>query len=155
MTELPRRGALLGLDYGTKRFGVAVSTPDQTISSPLAICNRGEPEADAEFLRSKVAAYGAVGLVVGLPVHMSGDEGGKAAEAREFGDWAGTVTGLPVAYHDERFSTAFAEYHLMLAGLTEKQRKSKMDKLAAQFILASFLERRGPAASPAADPPTP
>lgn len=148
MTELPRRGALLGLDYGTKRFGVAVSTPDQTISSPLAICNRGEPEADAEFLRSKVAAYSAVGLVVGLPVHMSGDEGGKAREAREFGDWASAVTGLPVVYHDERFSTAFAEYHLMLAGLTEKQRKSKMDKLAAQFILASFLERRGPATAP-------
>lgn len=142
MAELPRRGALLGLDYGTKRFGVAVSTPDQTISSPLAICNRREPEEDAEFLRSKVAAYQAVGLVVGLPVHMSGDEGGKAREAREFGEWASAVTGLPVVYHDERFSTAFAEYHLMLAGLTEKQRKSKMDKLAAQFILASFLDRR-------------
>jgi putative Holliday junction resolvase len=141
--ELPPRGALLGLDYGTKRFGVAVSTPDQTISSPLAICNRGEPEEDAEFLRSKVAAYSAVGLVVGLPVHMSGDEGGKAREAREFGAWASAVTGLPVVYHDERFSTAFAEYHLMIAGLTERQRKAKMDKLAAQFILASFLERRG------------
>jgi len=137
---LPTKGRLLGLDYGTKRIGIAVSTVEQNIASPLETYARRDSEADAGHLKALAAEYSSVGLVVGLPVHMSGDEGQKANEAREFGRWVGDVTGLPVAYWDERYTSALAEVHLMGAELSKKKRKARIDKLAAQFILQAYLD---------------
>jgi len=77
---------------------------------------------------------------VGLPLHMSGDESQKSSEARRFGTWLSRQTGRPVVYHDERFSTLAAESLMGEADLTHKQRKKRRDMLAAQVILASFLE---------------
>ncbi len=140
--DLPGVGRLIGLDFGTRRFGVAVSNYDQTIASPVANWERKDLAQDARFLTKQVAEFRAVGLVVGLPVHMSGDEGEKAQEARAFGTWASTACGLPVAYHDERFSTLFADEELRAAGLSHKQRQARRDMLAAQFFLQSFLDAR-------------
>jgi len=137
---LPAYGALLGLDYGTKRVGIAVSTPEQTIASPLEVYGRWNEEADAAHLSELVADYRVVGLVVGLPVHMSGDEGEKAKEARLFGRWAGKVTGLPVQFWDERFTTVMANDCLKEAHLSRNQRKARLDKVAAQIMLQSFLD---------------
>jgi len=137
---LPRDGRLLGLDYGTKRIGIAVSTPEQNIASPLENYARRNPQLDAQHLQAVAKEYFAVGLVVGLPVHMSGDEGQKAGEAREFGKWVATTTGLPVCYWDERLTSAMAEQHLLAAELSKKKRKSRMDMLAAVFMLQSFLD---------------
>ena len=139
-TDFPSQGRLLGLDFGTKRLGVAVSTFEQTIASPLQNYTRQGETADARLLIDLVKEYGIAGLVIGLPVHMSGDEGQKARESREFGEWAGKTTGLPIHFWDERFTTAMAEQHLMAAQMTSKQRKARLDKLAAQIMLKSFLE---------------
>lgn len=140
-SDFPTYGVLLGLDYGTRRIGIAVSTREQTISSPLWNYTRSVPEVDAHELKALADEYRAVGLVVGLPMHMSGDEGEKAKEAREFGSWAHEVTGLPVCFWDERHTTTMADDYLRQASLSRKKRKARLDKLAAQIILQGFLER--------------
>ncbi len=130
----------MGLDFGTKRIGIAISTPEQTISSPLESYTCRSPEQDGPHLIALVEQYRVVGLVVGLPVHMSGEEGGKAREARDFGSWAGELTGLPVRFWDERFTSLMADQILQQGNLSKKKRKARRDKLAAQMILQSFLD---------------
>jgi len=144
---VPSRGRLLGLDYGTKRVGLALSNIDQTIASPLETYLRRDQRQDERYLLQKVQEYGVAGLVVGLPVHMSGDEGEKAREARAFGQWVATVTKLPISYTDERYTSALADEHLRSAQVSPKKRKLLRDMLAAQILLQSFLEntRRGEA----------
>lgn len=139
-SAVPPSGRLLGLDFGTKRVGVAVSDVEQRYAAALSVIARGSAKGDAVALVRLVEENAAAGLVVGLPVHMSGDEGGKARQAREFGTWAGRATGLPVAYWDERHSSTIAEGRLLGAGLSEKKRKGKLDALAAQVMLQSYLD---------------
>jgi putative Holliday junction resolvase len=141
-------GRLLGVDHGTVRVGLAVCDPDRTVASPLDTYRRKDAVADAKFFRTLAAEQKAVGWVVGLPLHMSGDEGGKAKECRAFGDWLTTATGLPVAFQDERYTSAAAEEAMLAAGLTLKQRRERLDRVAAQFILQAFLD-----ADPAGRPP--
>lgn len=137
---MPDYGALFGIDFGTKRIGVAISNPEQTMSMPLENYTLRQPELDAAWLRQLARGYGVRGLVVGLPVHMSGDEGGKARQAREFGLWAAEATGLPVTWWDERYSSSVADMRLDQSGASKKQRKGRRDQLAAQVILQSFLD---------------
>jgi putative Holliday junction resolvase len=136
---VPVRGRLLGIDYGTKRLGLAICNPEQTIASPFENYTRQGTAQDARHLRRLIDDERIVGLVVGLPVHMSGDEGGKAREARAFGDWIAVETNLPVAYWDERYTSLQAEQLLMSAELSSKKRKARRDMLAAQILLQSFL----------------
>ena len=139
------RTRLLGVDYGTVRVGLAITDADRIIASPLEIRERQGPEKDAAFFRALVEREQVGGLVVGLPLHTTGREGVKAAEARAFGAWLGGVTGLPVVFADERFSTAFAESALWAAGLTHKKRKARRDAVAAQMMLQGFIEAGCPA----------
>lgn len=142
---IPARGRLLGLDYGTKRVGLALSNAEQTIATPLETHLRRDEAQDARYFAKQVREYDVVGLVVGLPVHMSGDEGEKAREARVFGEWVSAVTRLPVCYADERYTSAMADEHLRTAHLTPKKRQMLRDMLAAQILLQGFLDstRRG------------
>lgn len=146
--ELPREGALFGIDFGTRRIGVAISNPEQTMSLPLENYTLRNPELDAAWLRQLARGYGVRGLVIGLPVHMSGDEGGKARQAREFGQWAAKATDLPVTWWDERYSSAVADMRLDQAGTSKKRRKGRRDQLAAQVILQSFLDAEDRNAAP-------
>ncbi|NOX55390.1 MAG: Holliday junction resolvase RuvX [Planctomycetes bacterium] len=138
--RVPDQGALLGLDFGTKRIGIAISTPEQTIACPLENYTRRGESADAAHLTALVREHRVVGIVVGLPVHMSGEEGEKARQARRFGRWVSRVTGLPVQFWDERFTSSLADDLLRQADLTRKKRKARRDKLAAQIMLQSFLD---------------
>ncbi len=146
------RTALLGIDTGSVRVGLAVSDPDRKIAFPLAVYERRNREQDAVYFRTVAAKENPGGLVVGLPVHMSGAEGQKAAEARAFGDWLGELLGLPVIYWDERFTTVEAESALWSAGLTHKRRKERRDKVAAQLLLQAYLNAGCPTD---AEPPGP
>ena len=139
-SDFPREGRLLGLDYGTRRIGIAVSTPEQTISSPLENYQRRSERLDAEHLRQLATDYRIAGLIVGLPVHMSGEEGGKAREARAFGEWASRETGRPVRYWDERFTSALAEDALREAKVSFRKRRDKRDRIAAQLMLQAYLD---------------
>ena len=128
------RTRLLGVDYGTVRVGLAVSDPDRKIAFPLATYERRGLVADAAYFRQIVEAEAIGTLVVGLPVHLSGREGQKAGEARAFGAWLAEVTGLPVVYWDERFTTTQAENAPWEAGLTHKRRKERRDRVAADHV---------------------
>jgi putative Holliday junction resolvase len=138
--SLPIEGRLAGIDFGTRRVGIAVCDASQQLASPLDVYQRRNEPEDAAFFQQLVSDQTLVGMVVGLPVHVSGEESQKSQQARRFGNWLSQLTGLPVAYHDERYSTAQAEEVLGAASLTSKQRKKRIDKVAAQFILSAYLE---------------
>ncbi|MGI8977592.1 MAG: Holliday junction resolvase RuvX [Pirellulaceae bacterium] len=137
---LPRSGRLAGIDYGTVRIGIAITDPAQSLASPLEILARGDLAQDERYFRRLAEQERLVGFVVGLPVHTSGDESQKSFEARQFSKWLGGVTKLPVVLFDERYTTAHAEALLQDAGLTSKRRKARRDMLAAQILLAAYLE---------------
>lgn len=138
----PDRGRLAGIDFGTVRIGIAVTDPDQRLASPYGIYQRRNPAADVEYFRRLVREERIVGLVVGLPVYASGEESQKSAQARAFGGWLHDLTGLPVRFYDERYTSVLADQSLLEAQLTRKQRKARLDKVAAQLILAAYLESR-------------
>ena len=105
--SIPVRGRLLGLDFGTRRIGIAVSDDEQRIASPLENLHAGRvPSWMRVHLKNVAGEYRVVGLVVGLPLHMGGEEGQKAREARRFGAWAASATALPLAFWDERLTSA-------------------------------------------------
>lgn len=144
--ELPS-GRLGGVDFGTKRIGVAISDPQKTIASPLAQYERRGESEDARWFVSLAHREEITAWVVGLPVHASGDESPKSVEARKFGIWLQKVTERPVFFFDERYSTVEADRFLADANFSRKRRKERRDMLAAQVILSAFLEsqdRSGP-----------
>lgn len=138
--RFPDTGRLLGVDYGTVRIGLAVCDPDRRLASPLELYQRRDAERDADYLRQVVRREHVVGLVVGLPVYPSGDESEKSLEARRFGAWLAGLTGLPVVFVDERYTSNEAERLLGGARMTRAQRKRRKDMLAAQLILSAYLE---------------
>lgn len=133
-------GPLLGIDFGTVRVGLAICDRDQKIAVPLLIYERQKREQEAEYYLQLVKKERIVGLVMGLPVHMSGSESKKSQQVRAYGDWLKQITGLPVLYCDERFSSAFAWDELKAGGLKASQRKKQLDKVAAQIMLQAYLD---------------
>jgi putative Holliday junction resolvase len=142
-SSLPPKGALLGIDYGTKRIGLAVCDPDRLIASPLG--TQPNYTGKEAFFRELVARSKFVGIVVGLPLHSNGDESDMSRQARAFARWLAEITGLPVVMWDERCTSAAAEDALLEAKLTKKKRKARVDRVAAQMILQSYLDARCPA----------
>lgn len=138
---IPQSGRVVGIDYGTVRIGIAISDPGQSIASPMEILQSRGDQGNAKYFRSLILEESPVGFVVGLPLHMSGESSGKSREAVAFGRWLRQLTGLPVAFTDERYSTAMAKEICRQLGLSGSKRKAHLDKIAAQVILASWLER--------------
>ncbi len=147
-SPLPDVGRLAGIDFGTVRIGVAVTDREQKFASPLANYTRRGEVADTAYFQRLVSDEQIVAFVVGLPVHLDGRESQKSSQATQFGVWLQEKTGLPVVFFDERFTTVEAEQMLAAAEFTKKQRKSRIDKLAAQILLASFLELGKPVNQP-------
>lgn len=141
--QLPAQGRLAGIDFGTVRIGVALCDPDRMIASPLTIYSCRNEASDREFFQKLAVEERIVGFVIGLPVHMSGDESEKSQAARRFGQWLSSATQLPVCFQDERFTTAEADQRLSSAGLKRRKADSKRDMLAAQAILTRYLESGG------------
>jgi len=141
---IPERGRIMGVDYGAVRVGLAICDADHIMASPLETRTRKNPDLDALFFRQVIQVEAIVGLVVGLPIHMNGDMSTEAEAAVRYGEWLHKLTGLPVAYHDERCTSSAAEDLLWAAGLSHKKRKERRDQLAAQFILQSFLDTMKP-----------
>jgi putative Holliday junction resolvase len=117
-----------------------VTDPDRTLASPLEIYTRRNRRLDEQYFQQLAKDQRIALWVVGLPVHLDGQESRKSQEARRFGQWLAEITSLPVEFFDERFSTAQAEELLMAAELTSKKRKQRLDKLAAQIMLSGYLE---------------
>jgi len=131
---------IAGIDYGTVRVGIALADTDVGIAGPHANYTRRTPDLDAAYF-AKFAKDEQIGrFVVGLPVHLHGGESQKSTESRAFGKWLGAVTGVPIEFFDERFTTAEADELLGAAKLTKKQRQARRDQLAAQIMLTAYLE---------------
>ncbi len=141
----PAIGRLLGVDFGAVRVGLSVCDPGRIVASALETYTRKNDAADGEYFAAMAAKEKAVGFVVGLPISLNGTEGPKAIEAREFGAWLNSATGLPIAFFDERFTTAAADDTLREAKVRADKRTGKRDRLAAQIILQSFLDAGCPA----------
>ncbi len=139
---LPRHGRLLGVDYGRKRIGLALCDPDRRIASPLETIPNN-PQMILR-LRKLVAENAVVGMVVGLPLHANGQESEMSAEARGFATWLSEQTQLPVVMWDERYTSAAAESALLEAHLTKGQRRVRVDRIAAQMLLQTFIEAGSP-----------
>lgn len=137
---LPPSGRLAGIDYGHKRIGVAVCDGDRNIASPLETYHRTTEAADRKYFEQLAKDYQLVGFVVGLPVHASGEESAKSQECRRFGQWLLQATRLPVAFFDERYTSAQADSLMAGVGFTRRQKKDRRDMLAAQVILAAYLQ---------------
>ena len=149
-TALSERGRIAGIDFGTKRIGIATADLETRIAFPHEVYARQNPAADAEYFRRLVREERLCRFVVGLPIHLNGRESQKSFQARQFGDWLGQATGLGVEFFDERFTSAEAESMLLEAELTKRQRQARIDKLAAQIMLAAYLESGGHSEPPAA-----
>lgn len=139
-SPLPAQGALLGLDYGTKNLGVAVSNGEQTIAAPVETWPMKNASQNLKHLRELISDYRAVGIVIGLPIRTNGEEGTAAAAVREFGNWVAEQTQLPVIFVDERYSSAEAELLIWSRGENPSKRKRPLDSLAAKIILQTYLD---------------
>lgn len=131
---------VLGLDFGTRRIGAAMSDPRGQIASPLEVYERTNPKRDSQHYRDLVEVEGIARIVVGLPLHTSGAEGDLAKMCREFGRWLGETTHRPVIFQDERYSSREAEETMREAGLKSRDRRSRRDMLAAQILLQAYLD---------------
>lgn len=137
---IPHTGRIAGVDYGTVRIGIAICDQSQSIASPYEQYSPRSPSKDRDYFVELARDERLVGWVVGLPIHLSGDESEKSKEARRFAEWIESTTQLPVVLFDERFTTSIAREILGESGLSAKKRKKKLDQIAAQILLKSFLE---------------
>ena len=136
------RTPILGLDLGEKTIGVAVSDRDRMIASPLELIRRSKFTLDAERLLEVMAGRGAQAMVIGLPINMDGTEGPRCQSVRAFARNLLRLRELPIAFWDERLSTAAVQRMLTgEADLTRLRRAELVDKAAAAWILQGALDR--------------
>ena len=138
---LPARGALIGLDLGTKTIGVAASDPDRRLAAGVATIQRKAFTVDAQAVLSLATERRAAGFVLGLPVNMDGSEGPRAQSTRAFARNFAKATELPIGLWDERLSTAAVERGLIEADMSRARRAEVIDQHAAAFILQGALDR--------------
>jgi putative Holliday junction resolvase len=139
--HLPPRGALIGLDLGTKTIGVAASDPDRRLAAGVETITRKSFTADAARVLALAGERKAVGFVLGLPINMDGSEGPRAQSARAFARNLSRLTELPIALWDERLSTAAVERELIAADVSRDKRAAVIDQHAAAYILQGALDR--------------
>lgn len=138
---------LLGLDVGTKTIGMALSDTTCLIASPLGTIRRTKFRDDVKRLVAEIEAHGVGGIVVGLPLAMDGSEGPRVQGVRQVAKNLLEHIDRPLAFWDERLSTAAVERGMIEADLTRRRRAEIIDRVAAAYILQGFLDRFGRAAT--------
>lgn len=134
---------IMGLDYGTKTVGVAVSDPLGITAQPMETIERKSENKLRKTLariEALVEEYGVEKFVLGFPKHMNNDIGERAEKALEFGEMLQRRTGLEVVMWDERLTTVEAERTLIESGVRRENRKQFVDQIAAVFILQGYLD---------------
>ena len=132
---------ILGIDYGEKRIGIAVSDPLGLTAQPRALIENNQDTLDE--LDKIIKDYSGVEeIVVGLPKTMKGEMGSQADKVVAFVDSLRSRFSIPITTWDERLTTAAAEKHLIAAGVSRAKRKKVIDKSAATLILQSYLDSK-------------
>ncbi len=140
-TLVPPGRRILGLDLGTKTIGLALSDPTFTIATARETLKRTKLRADLELLALRIDSFDVGGLVLGLPVGMDGKEGPRCQATRQFGRDLLIRIDLPLAYWDERLSTAAVERMLIEeVDMSRRRRREVIDKTAAAYILQGALD---------------
>lgn len=138
----------LGVDYGTRRVGLAISDPLGLTAQPLDVVS----PADLDEALHRIADEYDVGtVVVGLPTALGGHEGVSAAAARELGEHIGAMLDVEVVHVDERFTSRMADSALLKSGMKRRDRKATVDKVAAAIILQTYLDSRPTPGNPDRD----
>lgn len=129
----------LGVDFGTKRVGLAISDSLGMTARPLSVVPRASAVDEVVIL---VNEQDIGTIVVGLPTGLSGGEGMSATEARKLADELGSATGVDIVLLDERFTSRLAEVALLESGMKRRRRRETVDKVAAAIILQDYLDRQ-------------
>lgn len=136
---------IMGLDFGSKTVGVAISDPLLLTAQGIEIIRRKEENKLRQTLariEELIVEYDVEEIVLGLPKHMNNTEGVRVELTREFQEKLERRTGLPVTLWDERLTTAAADRAMMEAGIRREERKEHVDRIAACFILQGYLDLR-------------
>ncbi|MEK7404280.1 MAG: Holliday junction resolvase RuvX [Acidobacteriota bacterium] len=141
MTE-PKQGRVLALDVGRRRIGLAVSDELGLTAQGLPTLARTNKREDLAALARLAAEKGVTLILVGHPLHMSGEEGRQAEWVREFAEGLARHTGLPFELRDERLTTVEAERVLRASGVSIEKRARAVDRLAAVLLLQGYLDAR-------------
>ena len=132
---------LLGLDVGTKTIGMALSDITRAIATPYDTVRRTKFTADAKAIQEAIEKNQVGALVIGLPLNLDGSEGRRAQSTRAFARNLAARIDVPLAFWDERLSTAAVERHLIEAGASRQRRAQVIDRMAAAYILQGALDR--------------
>jgi putative Holliday junction resolvase len=144
---LPRHARLIGLDPGARLIGVALSDVTLMLASPYGALRRGRLAANAAELAAIARKEGAGGVVVGLPLSLDGSFGPAAQAAKDYGRALSEAAGLPVAFWDERLSSAAVNRAMIEADLSRAKRAARVDAAAAAYMLQAALDASARAAS--------
>jgi putative Holliday junction resolvase len=132
---------LLGLDVGTKTIGMALSDVTRSIATPYETIRRTKFTEDVKLIFKAIEANGVGAVVIGLPINLDGSEGPRAQSTRAFARNLASRLDRPLAFWDERLSTAAVERHLIAADASRKRRAEVIDRMAAAYILQGALDR--------------
>ena len=133
---------VMALDIGEVRVGVAVSDPGERVASPVCVLPAAEVASGAKSFRRLLEDWEPELLLCGLPLTLAGEEGPQAARVRKVSSQVSAATGLPVAFADERLSSAAAKRSLREKGYDERAMRGKVDMIAASFFLQAWLDER-------------
>jgi len=131
----------MGLDFGTKTIGVAISDRLQTVATPRETIKRRKFGLDADVIERLILENEIAGIVLGLPMNMDGSEGPRAQSTRAFARNLVVRIAVPIFFWDERLSTVAAERALLEADMSRKKRAVVIDNVAASYILQGVLDR--------------
>lgn len=137
---LPRHSRLIGIDPGARTIGLALSDVLLMLATPYGSLPRGKMGRTAEALAAIAAKEGVGGLVIGLPLSMDGSFGPAAQAAKDFGRDLANAAGLPVAFWDERLSSAAVNRAMIEADVTRAKRAKAVDAAAAAYMLQAALD---------------
>jgi putative holliday junction resolvase len=137
---LPAGVRLMGLDVGTKTIGLALSDTRRVIATPLETIRRHHFREDMAQLFALIDTHRVGGLVIGLPLTLAGSDGPRTQSVRQFARNLIAMRDLPVAFWDERLSTAAVTREMIAADLTRKRRGAIVDRVAAAYILQGCLD---------------
>ena len=146
--SLPAKARLIGVDLGAKTIGLAISDVERRLASPLKTLPRGAFTRDAEALTAIFAELDVAGIVLGLPLDLSGRDSRRAQSTRAFARNLSKQTPLPIVFWDERFSTAVVTRSLIEHDVSRARRAQVVDKMAAAYILQGALDRLAGLARP-------
>ena len=133
---------ILAIDYGRKRIGLAISDPLGITAQPLPTIVEKSPEKVFQHLAGIIQDMEVKEVVVGLPLRLDSTEGPAAEEVRRFADTLSRMISAPVHLADERLTSALATKLLTLSGYRGKKKKEKVDTVAAQAILQTYLDTK-------------